>query len=132
MRYFTTHALSPNIEETPEGYLLCVGVPIARCGVQEYQPDEVPIEPGPSGVILIVREEAEVFSPATIASFEGKSVTISHPDPDPDPDVPDVNPENWRELTCGIVMNVRQGAGDSSDLLLADLQITDALTWVEL
>jgi len=47
MRYYTTHSLSPNIEETPEGYLLCRDVPIARTGVQEYLSEEVPVEPGP-------------------------------------------------------------------------------------
>ncbi|MCL1939545.1 MAG: DUF2213 domain-containing protein [Desulfovibrionaceae bacterium] len=126
MRYYTTHDLSPHIQETPEGFLLCSGVPIARTGVQEYTPDEVPVEPGPDGVVLVVREEAEVFSPATIASFEGKSVTLYHPEPDPDPDVPDVNPDNWRELARGVAMNVRRGEGSEADLLLADLLVTDA------
>jgi len=46
MRYYTTHTLSLRIQETPEGFLLCAGVPIARTGVQEYKPDEVPVEPG--------------------------------------------------------------------------------------
>jgi len=118
MRYYTVHTLSPHIQETPEGFLLCIGVPIARTGVQEYKPDEVPVAPGPSGLVLVVREEAEVFSPATIASFEGKSVTIDHPE--------DVNPDNWRDLTCGVAMNVRRGKGSEADLLLADLLITDA------
>lgn len=126
MRYHTTHTLSPNIRETPEGYLVCEGVPIARTGVQEYLPQEVPVKPGPSGVVLVVRTEEEVFSPATVASFEGKSVTLDHPDPDPDPDESDVNPDNWRDLTRGVAMNVRRGAGIEEDLLLADLLVTDA------
>lgn len=126
MRYHTTHTLSPNIRETPEGYLVCEGVPIARTGVQEYLPEEVPVEPGPSGMVLVVRAEEDVFDPETIASFEGKSVTLDHPDPAPDPDDPDVNPGNWRELTCGVAVNVRRGAGGEADLLLADLIITDA------
>jgi hypothetical protein len=127
MRYYTTSALSPHILETPEHYLLCLDVPVARTGVQEYLSEEVPgVEPGASGMVLMRREEAEVFAPATIASFEGKSVTLEHPDPDADPDVPDVNPDNWRELTVGVAMHVRRGSGDEADLLLADLLITDA------
>ena len=136
MRYHTTHVFSPHIQETPEGYLVCPSVPIARTGVQEYLPedfgDDPPVEPGPDGVILVVRTEEEVFAPATIASFEGKSVTLLHPEPAPDPDVPDVNPDNWRNLTCGVAMNVRRGpglpggTGGQADLLLADLLITDA------
>ena len=87
MRYYTTHSLSPHMEETPEGFLLCRDVPIARCGVQEYLPEEVPVEAGDASAVLVVREEGEVFSPETMASFEGKSVTLFHPPQDPNPDV---------------------------------------------
>ncbi len=42
MRFYTTSRLSENMEFTPEGYLLCKGVPIARIGALEYLPEEVP------------------------------------------------------------------------------------------
>lgn len=121
MRYYTTSRLSENMEFTPEGYLLCKGVPIARTGVMEYLPEEVPddIAKDASGpTVLVYRDAKDVFSEATIASYEGKDVTIDHPDDF-------VTPENWKELTVGHAQNVRQGAGEESELLLADLLIKD-------
>ena len=121
MRFYTTSRLSENMEFTPEGYLLCKGVPIARTGALEYLPEEVPDElsEGASGpVVLVYRNADELFGEATIASYEGKPVTIEHPDDF-------VNPENWRDLTVGHAQNVRRGEGDESGLLLADLLITD-------
>ena len=41
MHYYGTR-LSDNISRRdPEGYLLCLNVPVARTGVQEYLPDEL-------------------------------------------------------------------------------------------
>lgn len=122
MRYHTTTQLSEHIHETPEGYLLCLDVPIARTGVMEYAADEVPgelSEDADGSVVLVSRSAADVFAPETMASFEGKSVTVDHPGEF-------VTPENWQALTVGICQNVRRGEGDSRDLLLADLLITDA------
>ena len=64
------------------------------------------------------RPEDEVFSPETMASFEGMPVTNDHP-----PDGVDIS--NIRALQKGHAHNVRRGAGEESDLLLADLIITD-------
>jgi hypothetical protein len=120
MRYYTESSLSDHIKETPEGYLLCLDVPIARTGEQEYLPDEVPVEaPAGAGRVKVYRLAAEVFAPETIASFEGKPVTLNHPEEF-------VSPSSWRELSRGVAQNLRQGEGPASDLLLADLLITDA------
>lgn len=121
MRFHTTSRLSENMEFTPEGYLLCKGVPIARIGALEYLPEEVPedISEGASGpTVMVYRDADELFSEATIASYEGKPVTIDHPDDF-------VTPENWRELTVGHAQNVRAEEGKAPELLLADLLITD-------
>jgi hypothetical protein len=120
MKYYTTSKISENIHETPEGYLVCVGVPIARTGEMVYGEDETPLEAGEDGQILINREAEEVFRPETIASFEGKSITITHPEEF-------VDPKNWKELTKGILQNVRRGEGDSENDLIADLLITDVV-----
>jgi hypothetical protein len=117
----TRESLSTNQELTPEGFLLCKNVPIARTGEQLYTADEIGLEGrGGDGLVKIQRTDEHVFHPDTIASFEGKPVTIDHPDGI------EVNPSNWRELTIGIVQNVRRGEGIEDDLLLADLLITDA------
>ncbi len=112
--------LSENISRRePEGYLLCLNVPVARTGSQEYLPAELGLPAdSPGGLIPVFRPEEEVFSPETVASFEGMPVTNDHP-----PDGVDI--ENIRRLQAGHAHNVRRGAGAEADLLLADLIITD-------
>lgn len=126
MKYYTPTKLSENIKETPEGYLVCEGVSIARTGEMVYGKDETPLEADENGQISIDRDEDEVFSPETIASFEGKALTILHPNEF-------VNPENWKELAKGIIQNVRRGEGDQKDDLIADILVTDkqAITLVK-
>ena len=119
MTYYGTR-LSENISRRePEGYLLCLNVPVARTGFQEYLPEELNLPPDPSGGLVSVwRPEEEVFSPETVASFEGMPVTNDHPPGG-------VDAENIRRLQSGHAHNVRRGTGAESDLLLADLIITD-------
>ncbi len=118
MDFHIIEKLGPKQSLTPEGFLLCEEVPIARTGMLIYGPDETPIKAGPEGLVKIHREPEEVFRPESIASAQGKSVTDDHPDED-------VNPENWKELTVGTAFNVRRGLGAQDDLLLADFLITD-------
>lgn len=117
-RYYTTADLGAKRSTTPEGFLVCHDVPIARTGTQLYTSDEVPIDPGPDGMIRIERPPEEVFRPETLTSFEGKPVTVEHPNDF-------VTPENWGRLAVGITTNVRRGEGIADDLLIADLVITD-------
>ena len=124
MQYYGTR-LSENISRRePEGYLLCLNVPVARTGTQDYLPEELGITPGSSsfpsgpGLISVYRPEEEVFAPETMASFEGMPVTNEHP-----PDGVDV--ENIRRVQMGHAHHIRRGTGDEADLLLADLIITD-------
>ena len=130
MHYYGTR-LSENISKRePEGYLLCLNVPVARTGTQDYLPEELGLAPNSEfriqnselspagGLVSVYRPEEEVFSPETMASFEGMPVTNDHP-----PEGVDVS--NIRALQKGHAHNVRRGTGDESDLLLADLIITD-------
>lgn len=111
---------------TPEGFLLCSGVAIARTGEQKYAAQELldsstgkpVVEAGPDGVIIIGREPQEVFRDETIASFEGKPVTVEHPNEF-------VSPENWKKHSVGTVQNVQKGTGVDEGFLMADLLITD-------
>lgn len=118
-RWFTPETLSARQRMTPEGFLLCEAVPIARTGTLIYDESEIPVEGGPGGLVTIERNADEVFRQETLASFEGKPVTLSHPDEF-------VTPANWRQLSVGIVQNVRRGTDVEQDLMLADLLITDA------
>jgi hypothetical protein len=118
MGFLTVEQLGPKQSMTPEGFLLCESVPIARIGNQMYSDKEIPLEGDADGLLQIERAPDEVFKDETLASFEGKPVTIDHPDTF-------VNPENWKELAVGVTQNVRRGAGIEDDLLLADLLVTD-------
>jgi hypothetical protein len=120
VKFYTTSKISENIHETPEGYLVCVGVAIARTGEMVYHESETPLEGDEEGKVLVQREEDEVFRPETMASFEGKPVTITHP-------TDFVSPQNWNRLTKGILQNVRRGEGDQKNDLIADLLITDSV-----
>ena len=117
MQYYGNR-LSENISRRePEGYLLCLNVPVARTGTQDYLPEELGLASGP-GLISVYRPEEEVFAPETLASFEGMPVTNDHP-------LEGVDIENIRRLQMGHAHNIRRGTGEESDLLLADLIITD-------
>lgn len=116
---FYADKISDNIRRRePEGFLICVNVPIARTGTQQYMQDEL----GRDGdkMVTVYRPEEEVFSPATMGSFEGMPVTNDHPDCDEG-----VNADNAQYLIKGHCQNVRRGKGKDSDLLIADLVITD-------
>lgn len=120
MRYHTRSRLSEHMFETPEGFLLCPGVAIARTGAQPYAAGEVDEDvAGNADAVVMLRDEGEVFAPEAMASFEGKPLVIGHPDED-------VNPDNWKELAVGHVQNVRRGEGPDADLLVADILVTDA------
>lgn len=126
MKFFFTESLGPKRKLTPEGYLLCEDVPIARVGTQLYAEGEVPV-PAVRGVISIERNEEDVFRDATIASANGKDVVDDHPmDEGALEDGWDVNPHNYRLHTRGTVLNARRGEGAQRDYLLADLLVKDA------
>ena len=116
--------LSPHMAESAEGYLICRGVPVARSGTQMYLPAELGLPPGTApDPVPVYRPEGEVFSPACMASFEGKPVTEDHPD------LPEgVSAENIRLYQKGHAQNIRRGKGTQGNLLLADLVITDPET----
>jgi hypothetical protein len=104
---------------TPEGFLLCKGVPIARVGLMVYGPGETPIKVGSDGVARVTRSARDLFSESCVSSFNGKPIVDDHPDLD-------VTPANWKDLAKGVVMNTHRGSGEYSDCLVADFLITDA------
>ncbi len=118
MKFYAPFQISENISETPEGYLICRNVCIGRTGEMLYAPAELPLKPGEDGVIHVVREAKDVFHPSSVASYEGKSITIKHPKDF-------VNPDNWKDLAKGTLQNVHRGTGAEESDLVADLMITD-------
>lgn len=110
--------ISDSISRTPEGFLICRDVPIARVGVQDYLGREIGQTERPDEIFKVYRPADEVFSPAAVASFEGKPVTENHPDED-------VTSENYAQYIRGVVRDVRKGAGQYEGCLVADLVVHD-------
>lgn len=124
MQVFTTQQLGPNQHTTPEGFLLCSNVPVARTGPMLYHGDELKndkggyeVRPSNDGYVRIIRDAEEVFRPETIASFAGKPVVISHPNSM-------VTPDTYSQLAVGTMLNPRRGTGLQDDYMFADLLIT--------
>lgn len=113
LAYYGTE-ISPNQTETVEGYLICRNVPIARTGKQTYYAHELNLPGDPDRMVEVLRSPEEVFSPAAMASFEGKPVTDGHP-----PD--NFGAEEFAAYAKGHAQNVRR----DRDFVVADLYIND-------
>jgi hypothetical protein len=109
--------ISDNMSVTPEGYLTCLNVPIGRTGWMDYYGQELPADFNePYGTLCkVYRSPEELFSEATMSSFEGKSVTNTHPSENLDITTTPM-------LERGHMQNIRR----DGDFLIADLIIKDA------
>lgn len=117
MKAFYGSRFSKNMTKTPEGFLICHNVPVARTGWYEYLGRELGLDNKNNEIIKVYRSPKEVFSKKAVASFEGKIVTDEHP-----PDL--LTPQNAQRYTKGTMQNIRQSK-EEPDLLLADLVIYD-------
>lgn len=117
MRVYYGSRISDHLVRTPEGYLICKDVPIARTGIQQYRGMEFGGKE-PERIYDVNRPEEEVFSPATLASFEGKPVVDEHPQED-------VGANNSLHYLKGVCSNVHRGSGDLANCIVADLIIYD-------
>jgi len=118
--------ISEHMYATPEGYVIAPNVVIARSGFQTYKVAEI-ADPenllrgySPDESLELWRDVDEVFSPATVASFEGKPVTLAHPG-----DL--LHADSDEDGIVGHVQNVHRGSDvlESGDVpLVADLFIT--------
>jgi hypothetical protein len=117
MRAYFGSRISDHMIRTPEGYLVCKDVPIARTGIQKYRGMEFGGEDS-NKIYNVERPEDEVFNKAALASFEGKPVVDEHPSED-------VKPGNVLRYLKGTCRNVHRGDGALSDCIVADLIIYD-------
>jgi hypothetical protein len=120
MKAYYGSVISENMTRTPEGFLICRNVPIARTGTQEYLAREIGLDG--EGRVTVIRMPEDVFDPAAMASFEGKTVANNHP-----PGGGQLRPDNNAAYDKGDVTNVRRGTGTEDDYLVADLIIKDAI-----
>lgn len=106
--------ISEHMTKTPEGFLICHDVPIARTGQQEYLAGELGLDGDPDRPVQVQRCPEDVFDPAAVASFEGKDVTQNHPPES-------LTPENHALYAKGHAENVHR----EGDYLVADLHLKD-------
>jgi hypothetical protein len=111
---------SPNMTRTPEGYLVCHNVPIARTGWYDYRGQDIGKNELYNKKVEAYRSVEEVFSPSALASFEGKPVTDNHP-------TQSVSPDNYNSYLKGTCTNVRKGKEEFEDCVVADLIIYDPI-----
>lgn len=107
--------ISPHITKTPEGFLICHDVPLARLGPMQYRAAELSLPGNPEQIVTVNRYAEDVFAPAAIASFEGKDVTAGHPPEN-------LTADTWAAYARGHVENVRR----QEDFLVGDLIIKDS------
>ncbi len=117
-KYYYASKISDNISVMDNGCLICFNVPIARTGTYKYLREELGLDG--QGIVDVYRTPEEVFDPVAMASFEGKAFTDTHP-------AVDVTSDNWSIYSKGEITNVRRGAGDQKDYLMADILVRDPI-----
>lgn len=110
--------ISDNITRLDNGCLICFNVPIARTGTYQYLREELGLDG--TGIVTVYREPNEVFDLKTIASFNGKAFTDTHPSVD-------VTADNWSIYSKGELTDVRRGKGAMSNFLVADILVRDPI-----
>lgn len=111
--YYGSH-ISEHLVKTPEGYLICYGVPINRTGTQMYTAGELGLDGDLERPVTVYRLEEDVFAPAALASLEGKDVTRGHP-------AEMLNAGNQAGYSKGHLENVRRdGENTVADLIIKD------------
>lgn len=115
-KFYYGSKISNNMTLMDNGCLICFNVPIARTGTYKYLREELGLEG--QGIVDVYREPEEVFNEFTIASFEGKAFTDTHPSED-------VTADNWSVYSKGELVNVHRGTGGQSDFLVANIIVRD-------
>jgi hypothetical protein len=121
-RYFGEQ-ISENMIKTPEGYLICIDVPIASSTPMKYNNSTVGLETD-SPTVMMTNPWEELSTPSTIASFEAKPVTLLHPDGEL------LDTDTATDEIVGMCVNVR--ADEVNQTLISDLVIisSEAITAV--
>ena len=119
MKMLCAVQLSKHRYKTAEGYLVCKDCIIARTGKQTYLKAEIGREDGSDEEYIdIDRKPEQVFDEKTMASFEGKPLTIEHPEES-------VSPQNYKDLSVGNVHNIHKGDFEGQDVMYADITVYD-------
>lgn len=128
MRFLASEKIGEHKYKTPEGYLICVDAILSRTGKQEYKRSELFGDTcdNADDVTYVNRTDDEVFSEASLASFENKAICLEHPDED-------VNVENHNDLSIGFVRDIHKGIDNGQPVMMGTLVFTnkDAIELIE-
>lgn len=102
-------------EYTDEGFLRVPGR-VARTGVQEYLARELGMDGDPMRVIRVYRPAEEVFSDASLSSYEAADVTNTHP-----PQL--VTADTYKQHSVGVV---RSKGRQEGEFVVVDMIVKDA------
>ena len=103
---------SPKFTLDDNGYLVTTAK-LARIGAMQYLGEEIGKE---SGKVYDVHVDPnDLFSDATIKSFENMPVTIEHPTE------MYVDANNWQELAVGHISNIRKD--ETGEFLIGDVVV---------
>lgn len=108
--------ISDNIETEKEtGFLYCKNSVLGHVGVQKYNGYEIGLDGDEKNAVIdVVREAEDVFDEDSLASMDGKPITLYHPDEM-------VTSENFKKYAVGFIKNVHR----EGDLIMGDLVIND-------
>lgn len=125
MKFLSLEKLSAHKFKDSNGQLICTDCVLARTGKQTYTKREVfgDSTENPYSEIQLDRKPEQVFSGATLASFENKPVTIEHPNEN-------VNTDNYKKFAVGFVRDVHKGVytdekGEAHDVIMGTIVLTD-------
>ncbi|MFC0227414.1 DUF2213 domain-containing protein [Serratia aquatilis] len=101
---------------TENGYLRVPGR-VARCGVQQYLASELGLKDrAPNSIVNVYRPPEEVFSPASLASYDNSDVTEEHPD-----DL--VDSTTFKQVSVGHAISPGQRDEEDENFVVVDLLI---------
>ena len=114
--------ISDNIFHDKEtGYLYCKNSILGGIGIQKYYGKEIGLKDGKEEKeIEMVRESVDVFDSESMATFNGKPVTLFHPEGK-------VNSKNYKKFIVGSLNDAKQDE-NNKDNLIGDVVIYDEYT----
>lgn len=117
--FYSKIQISDNIRQEEEtGFLYCDNAILGHTGIQKYNGRDIGLKgKDAKKVIEMVRDEADVFNKESIASFEGKPITLYHPKDK-------VNSNNYKQFIVGAINDVKR----DGDNLVGNLVIYDEYT----
>ncbi|MGB6736306.1 MAG: DUF2213 domain-containing protein [Candidatus Sulfotelmatobacter sp.] len=112
--------ISKHLIRDNAGFLIALSQPLWRSGWQQYRMSEIDPSSGDDSMVDVYRPPEEVCSAATIASAEGKPITMRHP-----ARFLDSNTVGWSSK--GHIQGVRVGPRDENGdiTVIGDLHIQD-------